>query len=192
MPHTKLKLEDVPRYEALIEAIKKAYGDMSKGRYRLKDLTLVAILTFTGCRLGEALALRVRDLDLEAQTVRVRQLKKTYEMLRVVPVPSELFWEIIKRYLRRLPYPDTKLFDITERQARNIVYKFTKRYLKRKIRPHAVRHSYATYLLRKMRDLEVVRRLLGHEDYRTIKAYLNYTQEDLKQDLRGVWKELGV
>ena len=192
MPHTKLKLEDVPRYEALIEAIKKAYGDMSKGRYRLKDLTLVAILTFTGCRLGEALALRVRDLDLEAQTVRVRQLKKTYEMLRVVPVPSELFWEIIKRYLRRLPYPDTKLFDITERQARNIVYKFTKRYLKRKIRPHAIRHSYATYLLRKMRDLEVVRRLLGHEDYRTIKAYLNYTQEDLKQDLREVWKELGV
>jgi len=53
---------------------------------------------------------------------------------------------------------------LTDRQARNVVCKFTKRYLKRKIRPHAIRHNYAIAVLKETKNLEVVRRLLGHED----------------------------
>jgi site-specific recombinase XerC len=49
------------------------------------------------------------------------------------------------------------------------VYKWSKRYLKRKIRPHAIRHSYAIEVLKVTKNLEAVRRLLGHEDYSTVK-----------------------
>jgi len=47
-----LKLVDVPKYEALIEAVRRAYADVERGRHRLKDLMLVSVLVFTGCRLG--------------------------------------------------------------------------------------------------------------------------------------------
>ena len=190
MGSPRLKIEDVPRYEALIEAIKKAYRDVDRGKYRLRDLALIAILSFTGCRLGEALRLTTNDLDHKSKTVKIKQEKKRGKFTRIVPVPSRLFWEIMRRYMTRLPYGDTRLFEISDRQARNIVYKFTKRYLKKKIRPHALRHSYATFILRKTRDLETARRLLGHEDYSVLKAYLNYTQEDLEDDLERIFMEL--
>jgi len=164
-----LKLEDVPRYEELLKAIERAWEDLERGKHRLKDLALVSILIFTGCRLGEALKLTWSDIDFRSRTVRIHQ--------RVVPVSSELFWKVMERYARRFPRKDMGLFDITDRQARNIVYKFTKRYLRIKLRPHAIRHSYAIFILKKTKDLEAVRRLLGHSDYKWLKYYLNYIQE---------------
>jgi Site-specific recombinase XerD len=180
------KLGDVPPLESLVDAVERAYRDVEKGRYRLRDLALVAVLTFTGCRLGEALALRREDVDVKNRTIRIRQLKKRGEFSRVVPVPSRLFWEIMERYLRK--NPGDRLFEISDRQARNIVYKFTARYLKKKIRPHAIRHAYAIAVLKKTKDLEAVRRLLGHADYKHLKHYLNYTQEDLEEELRRVFE----
>jgi integrase/recombinase XerC len=177
-----LKLSDVPEYTSLLDAIRKAYRDVENGKYRLKDLALVATLTFTGCRLGEALALTKEDITVGKDgtvVVRIKQLKKGREFYRLVPVPSSLFRDIIRRYLARVE--GTKLFEITDRQARNIVYKFSTRYLRRRIRPHAIRHSYATHIIKTTRDLEAVRRLLGHADYKHVKEYLNYTQEDLRE-----------
>jgi len=185
-PQTKsrggLKLNDVPEYTALLDAVRKAYRDVESGRYRLRDLALVATLTFTGCRLGEALALTKEDITVGKDgtvVVRIKQLKKGREFYRLVPVPSSLFRDIIRRYLSRVE--GTKLFEITDRQARNVVYKFSTRYLRKKIRPHAIRHSYATHIIKTTRDLEAVRRLLGHADYKHVKEYLNYTQEDLRE-----------
>jgi site-specific recombinase XerD len=36
--------------------------------------------------------------------------------------------------------------------------------------------------------LEVVRRLLGHEDYDTVKVYLDMSQEDLEEELTKVFE----
>lgn len=132
--------------------------------------------------------------------MRIKQLKKRGDFYRIVPVPSRIFWEIVERYLRRVAteqlFPpgeftkDKTREYMTERQARNIVYKFTKRYLRRKIRPHAIRHSYAIAVLKATKNLEAVRRLLGHEDYKTLKAYLDFTQEDLEQELEKIFERV--
>jgi site-specific recombinase XerD len=78
---------------------------------------------------------------------------------------------------------EDKVFNIAIRQARNIVYSFTERYLRKKVMPHTIRHSYAVVMLKVTKNLEAVRRLLGHRDYTTIKTYLDLTQEDLEQEL---------
>jgi len=176
-----LKLGDVPPYPALLEAVKKAWSDVGRGRYSPRDLALVATLVFTGCRIGEAVQLRRQDVDSKRRVVVIKQLKKREEFQRVVPVPSSLYWEIMNYYLERTV--EVKIFNISIRQARNIVYSFTERYLKKKVRPHAIRHSYAVAVLKATKNLEAVRRLLGHRDYMTIKVYLDLTQEDLEQEL---------
>ena len=181
-----LKLEDIPRYESLITAIKRA----RKHRYKDRDLALVSILVFTGCRLGEAMEMRVKDLDFKHRTITIHQEKKGRKFIRIVPVVSDMFWNIMERYVRTIPYRNERLFDLTIRQGRNIVYSFTKKYLKRRIRPHAIRHSYAVFILKHTRDLEAVRRLLGHADYKWLKVYLDYTQEDLESVLREVYEKL--
>ena len=181
------KLEDVVSLESVIDAVDRARRDVEKGRYKLRDLALVAILTYTGCRIGEALVLSREDIDFKSKTVRIKQLKKRGEFSRIVPVPSRLFWDIMEWYLRKTP--SDRLFEISERQARNIVYKFSARYLRRKLRPHALRHAYALAVLKRTKDLEIVRRLLGHADYKHLKHYLNYTQEDLEEELAKVFEK---
>ena len=182
-----LKLEDIPRYESLIAAIEKA----KRHRYKDRDLALISILIFTGCRLGEAMKIRVKDLDFKHRTITIHQEKKGRKFIRIVPVVSDMFWNIMERYVRTIPYRNERLFDLTIRQGRNIVYSFTKKYLKRRIRPHAIRHSYAVFILKHTRDLEAVRRLLGHADYKWLKAYLDYSQEDLETMLREAYEKLG-
>jgi len=90
-----LKLEDVPRFEAVYSGIRRAHKDMENDKYRLRDLALVVILAFTECRLGEALKLRVSDVDPRSKTVKIMQEKKRAQHPRIVPVPSLLFWEVI-------------------------------------------------------------------------------------------------
>ena len=104
----------------------------------------------------------------------------------MVPVPSNLYWEIVTYYLERTV--EDRVFNVSVRQARNIVYSFTEKYLKKRIRPHAIRHYYAVAVLKTTKNLEAVRRLLGHRGYTTIKVYLDLTQEDLEQELDRLFK----
>ena len=180
----RLKLTDVPKYEALVYKLKRMR------KMRIRDRALIAVLVYLGCRLNEALSLRVRDLDFRNRTVRIRQLKKKGEFIRIVPVPSEYFWRVMREYVSLLPSRDSRLFEITDRQARNIVYGFTERALGRRYRPHSIRHAYAIFIMKKTRDLEVVRRLLGHSDYDWLKQYLDYTQEDIMEDLKKAYYDL--
>jgi len=91
------------------------------------------------------------------------------------------------RYLDRVV--GDRLFSISGRQARNVVYGFSLRYLRRRIRPQAIRHSYAVAVLKVTKNLEAVRRLLDHSDYPTLKVYLDLTQEDLEEELSRLFRE---
>jgi len=177
----KPKIVDVPPFPALVDGVKRALSHVDEGKYRLRDLALVSVLVFTGCRIGEALHLTKTDIDRKNKAVKIHQLKKKSEFVRIVPVPNDLFWNIISRYLERIT--TDKLFTITYRQAYNIVTKFSLRYLKKRVRPHAFRHAYALQVLKTTKNLEIVRRLLGHSDYKHLKYYLDYTQEDLIDEL---------
>ena len=57
---------------------------------RPADQTFALTLAHTGARVSEALAIRLRDVDLEAATNRIRTLKRRAERWREVPVPPEL------------------------------------------------------------------------------------------------------
>jgi integrase len=181
MKRGSLKLGDVPPYPALLEAVKRAWSDVLRGKFNARDLALTATLIFTGCRIGEVVELKRREVDPKRRVAVIKQLKKREEFQRVVPVPSSLYWEIMTYYLERTA--EDRVFNVSVRQARNIVYSFTEKYLKKRIRPHAIRHSYAVAVLKATKNLEAVRRLLGHRDYATIKIYLDLTQEDLEQEL---------
>jgi len=59
-----------------------------------------------------------------------------------------------------------------------------------RFRPHAIRHSYALFVLKTTKDLEVVRRLLSRSDYKWLRVYLNYIQEELAEERTGAFDAL--
>jgi len=173
-----LKLTDIPSWPELVRAWRSI-----KRRENLRNALLWGILQFTGLRLGEALALKIEDIDFRRSILKIKQEKKRREFLREVIIPEEIMI-LIRNYIRNnsLKRGD-RLFTISDRMAREVIYRLSSKYLGKRIRPHALRHAYAMRILSKTRNLEYVRRLLGHSDYSTLKAYLDYTIEDIKHEI---------
>jgi Site-specific recombinase XerD len=101
-------------------------------------------------------------------------MKRGLKLIEEVFVPNDLL-DLIKS-------SNWQKFNISRRWAYHIVKKITGYH------PHAFRHSFALMLLGKTKNLEIVRRLLGHSNYNIIKEYLNYTIEDIKEIVSGIYE----
>ncbi len=53
---------------------------------------------------------------------------------------------------------------------------------------HSLRHSYATQLYRRERDLRAVQRQLGHASVETTQVYSAITPEDIQTQIAGLWE----
>ncbi len=148
---------------------------------RLRDRALLELLYGAGLRVGEAVALDVRDVDLLAREVRV--LGKGRKE-RVIPLPQAAR-QALGAWLesRRAPgYQAEPLFPSLTPKAlrRRISVRTVRRLLGRRamsagvadrVHPHRLRHSYATHLLDMGADLRSIQELLGHTSLSTTQRY---------------------
>lgn len=172
--------------------IKKLPVVLSKGEVRavlnkVQDLKNLAILTTIysgGLRLGEALSLRVLDIDSQRMMIRVCQgkgNKDRYTLLgkRALNV-LRLYW---KRYR-----PKDLLFPSLTRAGNPIhssgVQKafreaLAKTTIRKEATVHTLRHSFATHLLEEGVEIPYIQNLLGHSDSRTTSIYLHVARKKL-------------
>jgi integrase len=151
---------------------------------------LFAAAIYTGSRLGELLGARWSDLDLDAGTLVVQQTleksgatprfgtPKSKKSRRTIPLPPELMailraWKATQNEERLLLGPDYRdlglVFTIpgggpiNADNLRNQTYaRLVQLAGVRRIRPHDLRHCYASTLLAAGVPLKVVSELLGH------------------------------
>ena len=145
------------------------------------DKTLVLILYGGGLRVGEACALRWKDLVSDGQALRVRG-KGGHE--RLVALPG-LAWAALASLPRAGLYilsgADTPL---VARKAYEIIRQAGRRAgLLRPLHPHALRHSYATHLLTSGADLRILQELLGHRSLAATQKYTHLSLDHLARAL---------
>ncbi|NOZ89333.1 MAG: tyrosine-type recombinase/integrase [Crenarchaeota archaeon] len=146
------------------------------------DLLIVALLFETGLRAQEAVSLTLRDIDMERRVIRVRNAK--YGEERIV-LYGPLTDQALRLHLAANPprSPDQPLLGISY----SGLYKRLKSLAKRaglppeKVRPHVLRHTFATEALRRGVPLPVVQRLLGHRDIKVTQVYLHLVDEDIRR-----------
>lgn len=159
----------------------------------LRDRALTELLYGSGIRVGELVALDVRDLDLRAGEVRV--LGKGGKE-RVVPLPA-LSREALDAWVdaRRRPGILAEPLFVSLRPRRDAVPRRlgdrdVRRILKcrgvsagirDRVHPHRMRHSYATHLLDMGADLREIQELLGHASLSTTQKYTAVSAEHLRQ-----------
>lgn len=174
-----------------IEALMAAPGDTPAG---LRDRALLELLYASGLRAGEAAALDVDDVDLEAGQVRVRCGKGGKERIGLLGAPAV---RAVREYLqfgrpalaaKRAGASTRALLlnklggRLSDRGIRRTFDRYAAAVGARlKITPHVLRHSFATHLLEHGADLRDVQELLGHADIGTTQVYTHVTVEALQK-----------
>lgn len=172
-----------------------------KKRYRiayLRDLALIGVFIFAGLRRGEALNLKIQDIDFENKLIYLKETKTRRE--EVMPICKTL-GQLLENYLKvriTLKRQTDNFFVCSNRmgndkrrgngsfQTRGVQLLFQEineqLNFGKKILPHLLRRSFATMLLRRGSNIVQVSRLLRHSSIDvTVKSYIGYSQEELMQ-----------
>ncbi|AOX17963.1 tyrosine recombinase XerC [Kozakia baliensis] len=155
----------------------------------LRNEALFTLLYGAGLRIGEALALNVRDFDLaQEQALRVVGKGGRERMVPLLPVVMKILaaW----RGQHPAPMPDAPLFvgarggRLQAPVARRAMQEWRNlNGLPASATPHALRHSFATHMMEGGADLRAIQELLGHASLSTTQVY---TLAD-ERHLLSVW-----
>lgn len=148
--------------------------------HALRDRAILELFYSSGLRVSELAGLTLQQVDLEAGFLRVFG-KGSKE--RVVPVGGKAA-EALRDYLASgrphfvKPKTGSQLF-LSERGtaiSRQMLWVLVKKYAKRAgiektVKPHLLRHSFATHLLGGGADLRAIQEMLGHANIATTQIY---------------------
>ena len=154
----------------------------------LRDKAVLSFFYGTGTRLSELKGVKLSDLNLREQQVKVLG-KRNKE--RLIPFPSEISTDL-NHYMtiRNELFGDSSCYlfltDKGEPAYDKLLYRIVRKYLgmvtnMEKRSPHVLRHSYATHLLNRGADLNAIKELLGHASLAATQVYTHTTFEKLKK-----------
>ncbi len=188
MPRTQKRL---PEFLTISDVDKLLAAPMTGTVRGMRDKAMLETLYATGLRVSELVSLRLNDLNLQAGylTAFGKGAKE-----RLVPLgEAAMYW--LKRYMDesrpsicKRATTQKSLF-ITSRgggMTRQNFWVMIKGYAmkagidKSRIKPHVIRHSFATHLLEGGADLRLVQAMLGHSDISSTQIYTHVTTERLK------------
>jgi site-specific recombinase XerD len=154
----------------------------------IRDRALILLLLRTGMRIGEALGLRLNDLDIRDRKIHLFEGEKN-SMGRVVYLSDDALFAI-KLWLKRRD--KNKEFVFYGQGNRGLCYsagrsRFVK-YLKKAgldqkgYTVHCLRHTFASELLNAGMRLECLQQLLGHQDIEVTRRYARLTDRTREQE----------
>ncbi len=155
----------------------------------IRDKAVFELLYATGMRVSEAVNLKKDNVNLDIGFLRcVGKGNKE----RIIPLGKKAI-EAVKKYTQdsrnKLLHGKESEFLFVSRLGQKIsrqsLWKLIKKYaklahIKKPIKPHILRHSFATHLLEHGADLRSVQEMLGHSDISTTQIYTHINKDRLK------------
>jgi integrase/recombinase XerD len=157
-----------------------------------RNRAIIEVLFSCGLRVSELVNLKLSDLYLDEEYVRVMG-KGSKE--RLVPISKRAiqeltFWFDDRCHMQIKPGEEDYVF-LNRRGAhltRTMILIMIKRQaveagIQKTISPHTLRHSFATALLEGGADLRIIQALLGHENIGTTEIYTHIDTSILRQEI---------
>lgn len=156
---------------------------LEQGRNRLRNRAIFLLFLATGLRLAELGQLRLEDLDLAANLVRVRGETSKSQRGRMVPLGG-VAGQAIRDYILwgRQGSTSPQLFLADDgatlglRGIQLVVRRTARRAGVPWATPHILRHTFATRSLLDGRDAFQVKALLGHSSIRSTETYMDMAE----------------
>lgn len=177
LPKLVKKLPTILGMEDLVKLIESP--DLTKPQ-GLRDRAIIELLYSSGLRVSEMCSLLFQSIDLDQGFLRVVG-KGSKE--RIVPIGKEAL-SALKNYLmegrpklvKKKSGSEVFISQLGKAISRKTVWLMLKEYAKplglnEIIKPHLLRHSFATHLLQNGADLRAIQEMLGHADIATTEIY---------------------
>jgi len=189
----------------------KDIHDLIKQTSNPRDAVLVSVLWETGARIGEILALKIQDLDMEYTNgvrVTIQSEKNSGHYLnRTIPLYTS--YDYLKKWLNNHPFRQEEDFEeyplfTNVHQQKNsprprMEYRVVLHQLKKAkkqadlskpVNPHNFRHSRATYLATKLTEAELRKWFGWTRNSDQPGRYVHLANEDLENALTKIHKDI--
>lgn len=178
----KLKLPKVHQKEQRIldddeiAALLGCFGNTTQADIRNK--CFVAYMLDCGLRRGELTKINMADVDLKNQTTVVRGKGGKQRLVPMGNMSAEFLRDYVTQYRQNASLTSPLFVESSgERCTDNLIKQLFKRLKKRsgikRLHPHLLRHTFATYYIADGGDLETLRLILGHANIQTTQRYLH-------------------
>lgn len=163
--------------------------EMPIGFEAIRNKLIVDLFYTTGMRRTELIHLKLSNVNLSAQTIKVLGKRNKERILPVLPIIIEQFnFYLVERKALEI-IMDTDYFFLTKKGLKineTFVYRLINSYFstvsaKVKKSPHIMRHTFATHLLNNGADLNSVKELLGHSSLASTQIYTHNSLAELKK-----------
>ncbi len=163
-----------------VEEIKQIF----ETTHNLKHKTLLSLIYSAGLRIGEAINLKIRDIDSKRMLIHVKSAKGKKDRYTLL---SESFLDLLRVYYKQYK-PSDYLFEgqkgkqYSNASAQKVLKIATEKVgLKKRVTLHTLRHSFATHLLENGTDLRYIQELLGHSSPKTTMIYTHVTEASIRK-----------
>ncbi|MBQ8891785.1 MAG: tyrosine recombinase [Bacilli bacterium] len=184
LPKKEIKL---PRYLSYPELLEIFNNLEIKTNYDLRDRLILELMYATGVRVSELVNIKVSDITLSNQSIRVFGKGSKERIVYFNNVCKNILEKYLKVY-KELNKKNTDYLILNQKGDKltpaGISYILNQIILKisfnKHITPHMLRHSFATHLLNNGCDLLTVQELLGHASISTTGIYTHVTLDHIK------------
>ena len=151
-----------------------------------KSRLIVSLTYAAGLRVSEVVGLKIKDLDFNERTGKIKNAKGKKE--RFFNIPNFLVEDLQEQIEKQKEIKSEYLFSnfqgkkMTTRNIQKIVQNAVRNAgLDNSIHCHTLRHSFATHLLENGVDIRKIQELLGHSDLSTTQIYTHVSTQELKK-----------
>lgn len=182
------KPRKLPRVLSERERRRLLAGAHHRQRTWVRNELLLRIILNCGLRSAEALGLRVGDFNQKEGSLMVLGKGKKERMV----YPNDENLAALREFCQGRK---KKAFIFATKSGRALQTRYLRRLvveaagrakMARRIHPHLLRHTCATELYRKTKDIRLVQDALGHANIHTTEIYTHVYNEDVKVAMKGL------
>ena len=149
----------------------------------LKHRAALMVIYSGGLRVGEAVKLKLSDIDRDRMSIRVRQGKGAKDRYTIL---GERALEVLQEYWHAYRpqdwlFPGKKKGNYLSVSSIQRAFRgsLTRACISKNASVHTLRHSFATHLLENGTDLYFIQRFLGHTSSKTTSVYIHIARRNI-------------
>jgi integrase/recombinase XerD len=165
----------------------------------LRNKAIISLMLNIGLRVSEVVEMKPGDINLTKKKLRVVHGKGGVD--RDLTIPENTAY-ILKEWKNRKPKNTPYFFcnikertdgifaskrgeKLSVRYIQEMVGNYSKKAgINKSVTPHTLRHTFGTFFYRQTKDIETLRKILGHADISTTQIYVTLANIDIENGMK--------